>query len=214
MSNSEVLLGLEPQLKKDDKQKLMHPETQEKPLLTRSALWLMTIDTGRLCTGLAFYCSGDMMRRKKLILSTFFLMTIALLAMTMAPNLGFLYVASFLVGFTSVVPQMFVPMAAEMATPEKRNSGIGMVMSGLLLGILLSRVVAGFVGELWGWKMIYYIAAAVMVILAVLISVKLSGILPSFKGRCSGLMTSLVHLVKTQPVLRLAAFGFAGFVHL
>lgn len=158
---------------------------------------------------------GDMMRRKKLILSTFFLMTIALLAMTIAPNLGFLYVASFLVGFTSVVPQMFVPMAAEMATPEKRNSAIGMVMSGLLLGILLSRVVAGFVGELWGWKMIYYIAAVVMIILAILIKIKLPDIHPSFKGNYSGLMKSLVHLTKTQPVLRLAAFrgalGFAGF---
>lgn len=252
MSNSEVLLDLEPQLKKIDKQKPNQRTTLEKPLLTRSNLWLMTIATGVVvgnnyynqpllglmsknfkvsesqisliamltqvgyALGLLFIVPlGDMMRRKKLILSTFFLMTISLLAMTMAPNLGFLYVASFLVGFTSVVPQMFVPMAAEMATPEKRNSAIGMVMSGLLLGILLSRVVAGFVGELWGWKMIYYIAAAVMVILAVLISVKLPDILPSFKGHYSGLMRSLIHLLKTQPVLRLAAFrgafGFAGF---
>jgi predicted MFS family arabinose efflux permease len=158
---------------------------------------------------------GDMMRRKKLILSTFFLMTLSLLAMPIAPNLNFLYVASFLVGFTSVVPQMFVPMAAEMATPEKRNPAIGMVMSGLLLGILLSRVVAGFVGEIWGWKMIYYIAAAVMIILAILIKIKLPDIHPSFKGNYSNLMKSLVHLTKTQPVLRLAAFrgalSFAGF---
>ncbi|WEK21627.1 MAG: MFS transporter [Candidatus Pedobacter colombiensis] len=252
MNNSEVLLEPKQQEQKNVEQKINPYTVNDKPLLTRSTLWLMTITTGVVvgnnyynqpllglmakdfrvtesqisiiamltqigfALGLLFIVPlGDMMRRKKLILGIFFLMTISLLAMTIAPNLGFLCVASFLVGFTSVVPQMFVPMAAEMATPEKRNSAIGMVMSGLLLGILLSRVVAGFVGEIWGWKMIYYIAAVAMITLAALISVKLPDIHPSFKGNYSKLMKSLIHLTKTQPVLRLAAFrgalGFAGF---
>lgn len=158
---------------------------------------------------------GDMFLRKRLILIDFCFIILSLLGMTLAPNLGWLLLASFTVGFTSVIPQMFVPMAAELATKEKQGSAIGMVMSGLLIGILLSRVVSGFVGDLWGWKAMYYIAAALMVILAGLVAVKLPEVPPSFKGGYAALMKSLIHLTRTQPILRLAAFrgamGFAAF---
>lgn len=158
---------------------------------------------------------GDMFRRKKLILVIFGFIILSLIAMPLAPAIGWLYLAAFMVGFTSVVPQMFVPMAAELATEEKRSSAIGMVMSGLLLGILLSRVIAGIVGDLWGWRAIYYIAAGCMLILAGLIALKLPEVQPGFKGSYGSLMRSMLHLTKTQPVLRLAAFrgalGFAGF---
>lgn len=158
---------------------------------------------------------GDMVRRKKLILSVFLAMILSLLGMVLAPNLPLLYVASFMIGFSSVVPQMFVPLTAELASDDKRSAAIGMVMSGLLLGILLSRVVAGFIGELFGWKMVYYMAIAAMVILMSLIAFKLPDVKPNFKGSYGQLMKSLTHLVSTQPVLRLAAFrgalAFAGF---
>lgn len=158
---------------------------------------------------------GDMVRRKKLILSVFLAMILSLFGMVLAPNLSLLYVASFMIGFSSVVPQMFVPLTAELASEDKRSAAIGMVMSGLLLGILLSRVVAGFIGDLWGWKMVYFMAIAAMVILMTLIAIKLPDVKPNFKGSYGQLMKSLTHLVRTQPILRLAAFrgamAFAGF---
>ncbi|MBZ4188505.1 MFS transporter [Niabella beijingensis] len=158
---------------------------------------------------------GDMLRRKRLIIAAFGGIIVSLLGMTVAPSVGVLFAASFMVGFTSVLPQLFVPMAAELATKEKQSAVIGMVMSGLLLGILLSRVVSGFVGDLWGWKMMYYIATVAMVLLAGLLAVKLPDVHPTFKGSYGSLMRSLWHLTRTQPVLRLAAFrgamGFAGF---
>ncbi|MBO9618118.1 MAG: MFS transporter [Niabella sp.] len=158
---------------------------------------------------------GDMVKRKRLILFDFLLIILSLLGMVFAPTIGWLLVAGFMVGFTSVLPQLFVPMAAELATPEKRSAAIGMVMSGLLLGILLSRVISGFVGDLWGWKAMFYIAAFCMVVLAALVALKLPEVPPHFKGSYGSLMKSLLHLTRTQPVLRLAAFrgamGFAGF---
>ncbi|WP_286589757.1 MFS transporter [Sphingobacterium sp. N143] len=158
---------------------------------------------------------GDMIRRKKLILCVFVAMIISLFGMVAAPNLPLLYVASFMIGFSSVVPQMFVPLTAELATDDKRSAAIGMVMSGLLLGILLSRVIAGFIGEIWGWKMVYYLAIVSMFILMLLMGIKLPDVKPNFKGSYGQLMKSLAHLVRTQPVLRLAAFrgamAFAGF---
>jgi predicted MFS family arabinose efflux permease len=167
-------------------------------------------------TGLLFIVPlGDMIKRKKLILSIFLLIIASLLAMVFAPSLELLYIASFMVGFSSVVPQMLVPLTAELATPEKRNSSIGMVMSGLLLGILLSRVAAGFIGDIWGWQAIYYIAIALMVLFMLLLAFALPDVNPTFQGSYLQLMHSLIHLTKTQPVLRLSALrgalGFAGF---
>ncbi|WP_246625417.1 MFS transporter [Edaphocola aurantiacus] len=155
---------------------------------------------------------GDMLRRKRLILIDFIFIILSLLGMTIAPSIHWLIPISFLIGFTSVVPQLFVPMAAELATKEKQSASIGMVMSGLLIGILLSRVISGIVGDLWGWKAMFYIAAGCMVVLGLVLAFKLPEVHPSFKGTYRELMRSLVHLTKTQPVLRLAAFrGGAGF---
>lgn len=158
---------------------------------------------------------GDMVRRKRLILIMFVAMIISLAGMVFAPNLTLLYISSLLVGFSSVVPQMFVPLAAELATEEERSTAIGTVMSGLLLGILLSRVMAGFIGDLWGWKSVYYLAIGAMVIFMILVAVKLPDVKANFKGNYGQLMRSLIDLVRTQPLLRLTAFrgalGFAGF---
>ncbi len=158
---------------------------------------------------------GDMVRRKKLILIMFIAMIISLTGMVLASHLTQLYVASLLVGFSSVVPQLFVPLAAELATDEERSTAIGTVMSGLLLGILLSRVMAGFIGDLWGWKSVYYLAIGAMIIFMIFIAVKLPDVQANFKGNYGQLMRSLIDLVRTQPRLRLTAFrgalGFAGF---
>ncbi|MGL4584205.1 MAG: MFS transporter, partial [Flavobacterium sp.] len=101
---------------------------------------------------------ADMLHRKRLILGIFLTIILSLFSMVLATSLPQLYLASFMVGFSSIIPQMFVPLTAELATDQKRSSAIGTVMSGLLLGILLSRVMAGFIGEIWGWKTVYYIA--------------------------------------------------------
>ncbi len=75
---------------------------------------------------------GDMVRRKRLILTDFVLILFSLLMAAMAPDIHILMVASFLIGLTSVIPQLFVPMAAHLAKPEDRGRAIGTVMSGLL----------------------------------------------------------------------------------
>lgn len=158
---------------------------------------------------------GDRLKRRQLILWDMVFIVISLAGMILAPTVGWLFVASFMVGFTSIAPQLLVPMAAELAPKEKQSAAIGMVMSGLLVGILLSRVISGFVGEFLGWKAMYAIAIGFMLILGALIYRSLPEVHPSFSGTYGQLMRSLVFLVRTQPVLRLAAFrgatAFAGF---
>lgn len=158
---------------------------------------------------------GDRLKRRQLILWDMVFIILSLAGMILAPTVGWLFVASFMVGFTSIAPQLFVPMAAELAPKEKQSAYIGMVMSGLLVGILLSRVISGFVGEYLGWKAMYAIAIGFMLILGALIYRKLPEVHPSFSGSYGELMRSLIFLFRTQPVLRLAAFrgafAFGGF---
>lgn len=158
---------------------------------------------------------GDLLRRKRMILIDFIFIIGSLLGMYFAPSITWLFPLSFLIGFTSVIPQVFVPMAAELAEPQNKVQAVGMVMSGLLVGILLSRVFSGFIGEYLGWREVYLIGAILMVILWVFIYIFLPEINPNFKGTYGSLMKSIVNLVRTEPQLRLASFrgatGFAAF---
>jgi predicted MFS family arabinose efflux permease len=158
---------------------------------------------------------GDRLKRRRLILWDMGFIVLSLAGMILAPTIEWLFAASFLVGFSSIAPQLFVPMAAELASKEKQSAAIGTVMSGLLVGILLSRVVSGFVGEYLGWKAMYMIAIGCMLVLGILLYRRLPELHPGFSGSYAELMRSLISLTRAQPVLRLAAFrgatAFAGF---
>ncbi|WP_207432246.1 MFS transporter [Sabulibacter ruber] len=148
---------------------------------------------------------GDMLRRKRLIMIDFAAIIIALLLAGFAVNIQSLMVASFLIGATSVVPQLLVPMAAHLAKPEERGRTVGFVMSGLLIGILLSRTVSGFVGAHLGWRAMFFIAAGMMLLLWLILYFLLPEVHPNFKGTYKNLMKSLVHLIRDQPMLRLVS---------
>jgi predicted MFS family arabinose efflux permease len=149
---------------------------------------------------------GDKFLRKKLILIDLFLVFVSLLWMTFGNQLWMLYAASLLIGITSVIPQLFIPIAAELSSDKEKSSNIGLVMSGLLLGILLSRFIGGIVGEIWGWRTMFGIAAGIMVFVWIAVYKMLPVLHPNFKGTYKELMKSVFHLAKTQPVLRLASF--------
>lgn len=149
---------------------------------------------------------GDKLFRKKLILIDLMLVFFSLLWMTFAKELWMLYIASLLIGVTSVIPQLFIPIAAELSSDKEKSSNIGLVMSGLLLGILLSRFIGGIVGEIWGWRTMFGIAAGMMIFVWIAVYKMLPDLHPNFKGTYGELMKSVFHLARTQPVLRLASF--------
>lgn len=158
---------------------------------------------------------GDKFKRKKLILTDFFFIIISLVGAALAPSAGWLMVASFFIGLSSVIPHLFVPMTAQLASDEKRGSAIGLVMTGLFVGILGSRTISGFIGEQLGWRAMYWIAAGIMVLLWGLLKIKLPEIHPDFKGSYRSLIKSIAEQFLTRPKLRLAALrgalDFASF---
>jgi len=158
---------------------------------------------------------GDRLERKKQILGTTVLAILSLIIAAKAPTFFVLEIACFLIGFSSVVPQLILPLAAHLANPAQRGKTIGTIMSGLLLGILLSRTISGFIGKLWGWTSMFWIAAIICAGLFVLMLLRFPKNEPKFSGSYGKLMGSLFTLIKEQPVLREAsainALSFATF---
>ena len=148
---------------------------------------------------------ADMFKRKRMMIIDFAFMIAALIAAGSASNVYILMIASFFVGVFSLIPQLLVPMAAHLAKPSERGKKIGIVMSGLLIGILLSRTLSGFIGAHFGWRNVFYMAAGLMVIMWLLIVLFLPEVEPDHKGSYKDLVKSMIDLVKHEPKLRMAA---------
>nr|WP_068891503.1 MFS transporter [Pedobacter panaciterrae] len=155
---------------------------------------------------------GDMFERKKQILLITCLAIGALLLAGFAHSFLLLEIACVLIGASSIIPQLILPMAANLSSDEDRGSTVGIIMSGLLIGILASRAVSGSIGFLWGWRTVYFMAAGICFLLLLLMSRRFPQSKPSFKGTYNELMSSMWHYIKTQTVLREASIiNFLAF---
>ena len=161
---------------------------------------------------------GDLYHRKRIIEINFFVLVLSLLAIAVATDIRIVWGASLLTGICSVVPQIFIPIAAQFSTPATKGRNVGLVISGLLTGILASRVVSGLVADFWGWRTMYYAAAVLMVLSFLVVMRVLPDIAPTFSGRYVDLMKSILSLLKKYPPLRIyagrAGFAFGSFLSL
>ncbi|MFE1602586.1 MFS transporter [Methylobacterium sp. ID0610] len=158
---------------------------------------------------------GDRYPRRGLIVGLLVLLAGALVLAALAPGLGTLVTASFLIGILATAAQQAVPFAAELAPDSSRGRMIGQVMTGLLLGILLARTVSGVVGAWFGWRAMFGAAAGLSLALAALAGLTLPGTSATTSLSYGRLMASVLDLVRTQPALRHAALAqallFAAF---
>lgn len=145
---------------------------------------------------------GDMFERKKQILVITAMAIVALLITAVSKSFFLLEIASLFIGICSIVPQLILPLAANLSTDENRGANIGMIMSGLLVGILASRAVSGSIGFWLGWRAVYYIAAGICLLLIALMAKRFPQSYPFFKGNYKQLMGSMFGYIKTQPALR------------
>lgn len=145
---------------------------------------------------------GDMFERKKQILVITGLAILALLIAAFSHSFFLLEIASLLIGACSIVPQLILPLAANLSNDENRGHNIGIIMSGLLVGILASRAVSGSIGFWLGWRAVYFMAAGICILLIALMAKRFPQSYPSFKGSYKQLMSSMFGYIKTQPVLR------------
>lgn len=104
---------------------------------------------------------GDLVRRRQLVLLLVATSTTLTIGLTVTTNVRVFEALSFLIGVVTVTPQILMPLAADLAPPERRASALSVVLSGLMLGVLIARVLAGVIGNFTTWRVVYYMSIGV-----------------------------------------------------
>jgi predicted MFS family arabinose efflux permease len=158
---------------------------------------------------------GDLLNRRRLIVTQTLLLAAALLMIALAPSSAWLLLGMTLTGLLAVVTQVLVAYAATLAIPAQRGRVVGVVTSGIVVGILLARTIAGAMADLAGWRAIYLLSAGLTLLMALL----LLRVLPKDEAaqpasRYGALIASVFSLFGQEPVLRqraiLALLTFAS----
>ncbi|RGD55674.1 MFS transporter [Kitasatospora xanthocidica] len=150
---------------------------------------------------------GDHVNRRTLITSQLGLSVLALLAVALAPSAPLLLLAMAAVGVLAVVAQVVVAYSAQLAAPGDQGRVVGTVTSGIVVGILLARTVAGTIGDLAGWRAVYVVSAVATTAMALAVAAAV----PSERHRAAErigyprLVGSVFTLFAQERVLRVRA---------
>lgn len=157
---------------------------------------------------------GDKLNRKKLILSICLTLIVMLLILANTTNFTLLLVLSFIIGVCSTPAQIILPMSAALGK-ENRGKNVGIVFSGILCGILGSRLLSGALTDLWGWQSVFLCSAILVSISSLLLFFLLPEMPAKFRGSYFGLLKSTISLIGQYKILRqaslLGSFTFGVF---
>jgi len=175
--------------------------------------WVAMASQAGYGIGLLFFLPlGDILERRRLVLTLIYVCAALLAATAAAPTLPLLFLGNLLVGATAMGAQILIPLAVEMSPENARGRTVGVLMTGLLGGILLARTLAGFVGDAFGWRAMFGLAAGMMVLLGLLLRDSLPHRPPALTLSYARLMRSLWDVLRTQPKLwRPALIGALSF---
>ena len=191
-------------------QPLIGPISSELGLSSGAAGLIVTLAQIGYGLGLLFLVPlGDILENRKLVV-TLLIATAAVLAgaafiHSAAPFL----IISLLIGLGSVGAQVLVPYAAHLSPDATRGRNVGNVMSGLLLGIMLARPVASLIAEYMGWRAVYYLSSAAILVLAFVLARVLPARQPTNATPYSALIGSMLRLLRTTPILQRRAIYHA-----
>jgi predicted MFS family arabinose efflux permease len=188
-------------------QPLLHQISRDFHVGTARASLLMTLVQVGYAVGLAFVLPlGDIWPRRRLVVGIFVMAALTMAVAAMLTSFTLLAIITLVIGLSSVGGQVLVPLAADLAEPAERGRVIARVMSGLLLGILLSRTVSGLIAQVAGWRTVYWAAAAMLAVMAVV----LHRVLPDEPARqhvpYRRLVAGVFSLFVTEPQLRRRAY--------
>ncbi|TVX94046.1 MFS transporter [Paenibacillus agilis] len=152
---------------------------------------------------------GDILENRKLVVVSLLLTVVALALAAVVKSAALFLTVSLFIGLGSVAAQILVPYAAQLSPDATRGRNVGNVMSGLLLGIMLARPISSIVAEFWGWRAVYYLSATAILVLALLLAMVLPARRALTTTRYSVLLGSMLHLLKTTPILQRRAIYHA-----
>ncbi|WP_159439117.1 MFS transporter [Vibrio palustris] len=149
---------------------------------------------------------GDSVERKKLIIIKSFSLSAILLLCTVSTGYYFLLIVSLAIGILATTAQDIIPATATLADSSQRGKTVGTVMTGLLTGILLSRVYSGVVSEIWGWRPVFGLASLAMLFSGFYLAAILPQIYPTSTLSYKQTIRSLIPLWVKYKNLRKASF--------
>ena len=159
---------------------------------------------------------GDLYSRRRIIVINMSVAAVMAVTIAFAQKVWIVWGASLLLGACSVIPQFFIPIAGQYSEKKNKSRNMGIVLSGLLTGILASRVISGYVGEWLGWREMFIIAALIMIVCMILTLKIMPQIDSNYIGTYRGLMKSVFHIVANNARIRLyairAAFSFGSMM--
>lgn len=157
---------------------------------------------GYACGLLTLVPLGDVLERRALMMRMYGAVAVALLLVAVSPRLLWVIVASVLVGVFASVTHIVLPIAPDLVDDSQRGRAVGVVMTGLLLGVLLARTFSGWVSHINGWRWVYVLAAVINAAFVPLLWRKMPVLEPRSKLGYGQAMRSLWTMYRAEPLLR------------
>lgn len=155
---------------------------------------------------------GDLLNKRKLIVSLMVFAAISQILLSLSSSLSGLYFFTLCATFGAISAQVLIPFASTISPPESSAAIVGKLMSGLVMGIILSRTFAGFVSTYWSWEGVYLSSGILTLGFALLMWHKLPNTQPQPGLTVTGIYRSLFKLARHHPhLIRRACAGALGF---
>lgn len=172
-------------------------------LSAQSASVIVSLTQIGYAVGLFFLVPlADLHENRRLLLISGVAAAISLVGAATASQPGLFLLVSLLLGLSSVSVQILIPLAAHLAPEALRGRTVGTIMGGLLSGILLSRPLSSLLAQAFGWRAVFFIAAAMTLATVAIIAATIPRRMPEHRGTYGGLLVSLWHLFTRYAVLR------------
>ena len=146
---------------------------------------------------------ADMVSVRRITVLAMSVAAISAITIGFADSVWLLWGASLTLGVSSIMPQLFIPMATLYSRPENKSRNMGYVASGLITGIVLARAISGYVGEWLGWRSMFFIVAGLMLAGLIVTLRMMPQVTLTFQGTYRQLMQTVGNIFASHPRIRL-----------
>ncbi len=185
--------------------------------LTKSAVgWVPTTTLCGYACGIFFLTPlGDIFSIRKLILAKLSVLALTLLIASALQSFPLFLFLTFIIGLCASSVQDFVPIAAHLAPESRRGQMVGFVLTGMLLGSLLSRAVAGFITDLSNWRTTFIVYGLSVAAVAVFGARFIPNLKPTSQAKPLEIYKAMFAWCKNRPqILWLSTrHGLTGFCY-
>ena len=145
---------------------------------------------------------ADMVSTRRIVVLGMSVAAVSAVTIGFAENDWMLWGASLTLGISSIMPQLFIPMAALYSQPENKSRNMGYVASGLITGIVSARAISGYIGDWLGWRWMFFIVAGMMLVGLLITLRMMPQVTLTFKGSYRQLMHTVGSIFMSYPRIR------------